>query len=401
MATNTLLTISMVTREALRLLENNLVILKYCNRQLEDKFAVEGAKIGQVINVRKPPKYLGRQGQQMVVENSVETSVPFVLDTQFGVDLEFSAADLALSIDDFADRFLKSAVSTIAQRIDSDAARLYKKFYNIVGTPGTTPSTLLTYLLAGVDLDDESAPIDDQRYIFMTSFMQATIVDALKGLFQQANAIGQQYMRGKMGTAAGFEWFMDQSIATHTVGTYGGTPLVNGANQTGTSLITDGWSSGASTLNEGDVFTIAGVRHVNPQTRESTGRLQKFVVTSQISDTTGNMTIPIYPPIVVGTAYATVDALPADNAAITVIGATGAISPQGLALHKDAITFASADLPVPRSTDMAGRISDPQLGISIRMIRDYTILTDQFPMRLDVLYGIDVLRPELGVRIAA
>ena len=398
---NTLLTISMITREALRVLENNLTFTKTVNRQYDDRFGVEGAKIGTVLNVRKPPRYVGRTGSAISIEDATETQVAVTLDTQFGVDISFTSEDLALKIDDFSKRFISPAVATIANKIDHSGLALYKGIYNSVGTPGTTPNALLTYLQAGVKLDDNAAPMDGDRSVCITPMMQATIVDALKGLFQQSSAIASQYRRGQMGTAIGFDWYMDQNCNTHTVGPLGGTPLVNGASQTGASLITDGWTaSAASRLKEGDVFTVAGVYSVNPQSRQSTGSLQQFVCTAdKSSDGSGNLTATISPSITVSGAFQTVTGSPADNAAITVIGAASTVSPQGLLHHKDAFTLAMADLPLPQGTDMAARVSDSQLGMSIRMIRDYDITTDKFPCRLDVLFGWATLRPELACRI--
>lgn len=396
---NALLTISMITREALRVLENSLTFTKQVNRQFDDKYGVEGAKIGTILNVRKPPRYIGRTGQALQVESAVETQVPVTLNTQFGVDLQFSSQDLALSIDDFSQRFITPAIAVVANKVDQDGLALYNQIYQAVGTPGTVPNALLTYLQAGVKLDEAAAPMDGQRSFTITPMMQATIVDALKGLFQQATAIAEQYTKGKMGTAIGFDWMMDQNCATHTYGTYAGTPLVNGSAQLGTSLVTDGWTAGSTTLNKGDQFTIAGVYSVNPQSRQSTGSLQGFVVTSQVSDSAGAMTIGISPAIITSGAFQTVSASPADNAVITLAGATGAVSPQGLAFHKDAFTLVTADLPLPGGVDMAARVSDKQLGVSIRMVRAYDINSDQFPCRLDILYGWAVLRPELACRV--
>ena len=401
---NTLLNISMITREALMVLENNLTFTKGVNRQYDSRFGVEGAKIGTVLNVRKPPRYVGRTGATLSVEDATETQVAVTLDTQFGVDINFSSEDLALKIDDFSKRFITPAVATIANKIDNDGLGLYTAIYNTVGTPGTTPNALLTYLQAGVKLDDNAAPMDGGRTVCITPLMQATIVDALKGLFQQSSAIASQYQRGQMGTAVGFEWYMDQNVNTHTVGPLGGTPLVNGSTATGaTTLVTDGWTaSAAARLKKGDIFTIAGVNHVNPQSRQSTGTLQQFVVTADVSsDGSGNLTAAISPAIKTTTAFQTVDALPADNAAITVLGAASTQSPTGLAHHKDAFTLAMADLPLPKGTDMAARVSDDQLGMSIRLVRDYDITNDKFPCRLDVLYGWATLRPELACRIQA
>lgn len=373
---------------------------------IDDKFGVDGAKIGTVVNVRKPPRYTTRTGQALDLQDATETQVPVTLNTQAGVDLTFTSQDLALSIDDFSDRFITPAIAAVANRIDAAGMALYSSIAQNVGTAGTVPNQLYTYLLAGVRLNNSAAPLDGKRSVVINPLMEATIVDALKGLFQQATAIAEQYEKGQMGRAAGFDWFMDQNTATHTVGPLGGTPLVNGASQTGTSLITDGWSaSAASRLNLGDTFTIDSVYMVNPQSRQSTGTLAQFVVTANVSsDGSGNATLPIYPPIIpptgsTPTQFQTVTTSPADNAAITVTGAANTVTPQGLAFHKDAFTLVTADLPLPRGVDMAARVSDKELGISIRMIRAYDISLDRFPTRLDVLFGWATLRPELACRV--
>ncbi len=400
---NTLLTISMITREALRVLENNLTFTKQVNRQYDDRFGVEGAKIGTVLNVRKPPRYVGRTGSTLSVEDATETQVAVTLDTQFGVDINFTSEDLALKISDFSKRFITPAVATIANKIDYSGMALYTSVYNSVGVSGTPgPSTLLDYLNAGVALDNEACPMDGARSICITPLQQAKIVDALKGLFQQSSAIASQYRRGQMGTAVGFDWYMDQNCNTHTTGTFttGSTPLVKGASQTGASLITDGWANSTAVIKKGDVFTIADVNHVNPQSLVSTASVQQFVATANgTSDGSGELTISISPSITTGTGFKTVDGSPADNAAITMVGAEASQSPQGLAFHKDAFTLAMADLPLPQGTDMAARVSDDQLGMSIRLIRDYDITNDKFPCRLDVLFGWAALRPELACRI--
>ena len=400
---NTLLTISMITNEALRVLVNNLAFTNRVNRQYSSKFAIEGAKIGTVINARKPPRYVGRTGTAIGVEDATETQVPVTLTTQFGVDISFSSADLTLSISDFSNRFIKPAIATVANKIDFDGLQLFKTVANSVGNPGTTPNSLLTYLLAGVKLDDNSTPMDGERSCIVNPLMQATIVDALKGLFQSSTEIKAQYEKGMMGTAAGFDWYMDQNVGVATIGPQGGTPLVNGASQSGSSLIVDGFTAAAaSRLVKGDVFTIAGVFGVNPQNRQSTGALQQFVVTAAVSsDAAGNATIPIFPAITLTGAFQTVTALPADNAALTVVGAANTVSPQGMAFHKDAFTFVSADLQLPRGVDMAARVSDPETGLSVRMVRQYVIATDQFPCRLDILYGWKELYPENACRIQA
>lgn len=398
---NSLLSISMVTREALRVLENNLTFAKGVNREYDDQFGVAGAKIGDTLNIRKPARYVGRSGRTLSVEDHVENSTPLVLDTQFGVDVQFTSKDLALTLDEFSQRFLKPAMATVANKIDRDGMSLYKDVFNAVGTPGTTPSTLRAFLDAGAKMDYESTPRDGLRSVVIDPVCQASMVDNLKGLFQSSVQIKDQYEQGNMGLAAGLKWSMDQNIVSHTVGPLGGTPLVNGNGQSGASLSTKGWTAAAAArLKKGDIFTIANVNAVNPQTRASTGQLRQFVVTADFSsDGSGNGSVSIYPSITTSGQFQTVDAAPVDGAAITVLGSASTVSPANIAYHRDAFCLGCADLPLPKGVDMAARVSDKQLGISVRMVRAYDINNDVFPCRLDVLYGWKTIYPELACRI--
>lgn len=399
---NTLLNPSMITKESLRILENNLTFTKGVNREYDDAFGIDGAKIGTTLNIRKPARYAGRTGTAIGIEDHTETQVPLVLNKQFGVDVSFTSQELSLNIDAFADRIIKPAMAKIANEIDKDGLALYQEVYNTVGTPATVPSTFKVYLEAGAKMDYEGCPRDNMRSVVINPGAQVEIVDALKGLFHSSEKIADQYESGNMGLAGGFKFSMDQNVAVHTVGPLGGTPLVNGAAQVGASLVTDGWTAAAaSRLKKGDVFTIAGVLAVNPMNGQSTGQLRQFVVTADVSsDGSGNATIPISPAIVATGPFKNVTAAPADNAAITVLGAANAVSPQHLAYHKDAFTLACADLLLPKGVDMASRAASKQLGISIRMVRQYAISTDTLPCRFDVLYGWKAIYPELACRIA-
>lgn len=399
---NTLLTISQITKEALAVLQNNLTFTKHVTRQYDSQFGRAGAKIGTTLNVRKPPRYIGRTGATMVIEDSVETSVPVTLNTQFGVDIQFSSVELGLHIDDFSKRFIKPAVATIANKVDWDGLGLYAVVPNAVGTAGTPSAELLDYLTAGVNLDNNAAPRDSDRHVVINPIQQATLVNGLKGLFQSSDKIADQYESGNMGITAGFKFSMDQNVRVHTVGPLGGTPVVSGANQTGTVLNVSGFTAAAALrLKKGDKFTLPLVYGVNPQNRQANTYLQIFTVTADTNSTAGGLAaIPIYPPITplgaVGTSANTVTVSPADAAPLTVLGAAASTYAAGLAHHRDAFTLACADLPLPDGTDMAARASDDQLGLSIRMIRDYTISSDQWPCRLDILYGWAALYPELA-----
>lgn len=407
---NTLLTISMITREALRVLENNLTFTKFVRRDFDDSFGRAGAKIGTVLNIRKPARYAGRTGQGLSIEDATETQVPLALTTQQGVDIAFTSQDLALSIDDFSDRFIRPAIANIANHIDFDGMQQYLNVYNTIGTPGTVPNALLTYLQAGQRLDEEAAPRDALRSLVISPAMQATIVDTLKGLFQESTEIARQYEEGTMGRSIGFKWSMDQNVGINVMGNYGIlTPTFTLAGSTASSFVTGGWTVTTSTLKKGNVFTIGsgatGCFAVNPQSKQSTGALRQFVVLADATASGGGaMTVSVSPAVVTSGPFQNVTAFPQNGATINVLGGLGAAnvsSPQGLAFHKDAFAMGCADLPLPGGVDMAARVADKQLGISIRLVRAYDINTDRFPTRTDVLYGWTTLYAELAARIAS
>lgn len=410
---NVLLTISQITRETLRILENNLVFTKQVRRDFDDSFGRAGAKIGTVLNIRKPARYSGRTGQGLSIEDATETQVPLVLNTQRGVDIAFTSQDLALSIDDFKERFIRPAIANVANNIDFDGLQQYLNIYNTIGTPGSVPNALLTYLQAGQRMDEEAAPRDNLRALVISPAMQATIVDSLKGLFQDSTEIARQYEEGTMGRSIGYKWSMDQNVGINTTGVLGGTPTVTNGGQTGATLVTGAWTAAAATrLKKGNVFTIGsgatGVFAVNPQSKQSTGALRQFVATTDgASDGAGAMTINISPAIVVSGPFQNVTGQtgaitgPANGATINVLGAASTASPQGLAFHKDAFALGCADLPLPGGVDMAARVSDKQVGLSIRLVRAYDINTDRFPTRIDVLYGWTTLYAELACRVAS
>ncbi|MGH2362311.1 MAG: P22 phage major capsid protein family protein [bacterium] len=397
---NTFLTTSKILRRSLPIFENNLVCGRFVNKEYSPQFAQTGGKIGDTVSVRRPPRYLTEEGELMIEQDVEESTVQITLDKQDHVAASITNRELLLDIDDFQERVLEPWVAALAAKYDQRVLGNYREFYNSVGAVGSVPNTLLTYLQAKAKLMDEAVP-QNMLAVFLSPTMEITLVDALKGLFQQANAIADQYMKGQMGRAAGFTFYMDQQVATHTFGPLGGTPTVTGAGQSGSSLITGAWTAAAANrLKRGDIFTLANVNAVNPFSRESTGVLRQFVATADVdSDGAGAATIPLYPPIFASGKDQTVDALPANLAALTMVGTTNVLAKQGLAIHRDAITVASVDLEEVSGADMFGTLSDDQLGISLTLWRDGDIRSYKKLTRLDMLTGSKVTRPEAGCRI--
>lgn len=399
---NTLVTSDMIAKEALLLLENNLVFARGVNRKYEKDFNGE-YKVGDTVNVKTPSQYTVRSGAAASVQDNVQGSVPVVVDQQKGIDVEFTSKELALDLQDFSKEVLAPQIITLANHVDFSGLELYKSVPNAVGTPGTIPSSMKTYAQAGARMNNEGAPIDEERHIVMDALSEVELIDAQKGLFQSSSQIKEQYEKGRMGMAAGFNFAMSQNVNNHTVGAWVGTPLVNATLASGaTSVVTDGWTGTVSgLLKKGDVVTFAGCYAVNPLTKQSTGYLRQFVITADVNSSSGAATLPIFPAMISTGATQNVSALPADNAAITVLGAAGTLSPTNLAYHKDAFTLVTVDLPLPKGMDMASRAASKKAGLSIRFIRGYDINSDKFISRLDVLYGWKAIRPELACRIQA
>jgi len=399
---NTILTPTVIAKETLMAFKNAMGFTKGVNRQYSEEFAIKGAKIGTSVTIRKPPRFTVSTGATLVNQDVTEESASLTLNNHKHVAFKFSSQELTLSIDRFRERYLDNAALALANQVDSDGLLMaYQNTANSVGTPGTTPSALLTYLQAQQKLNEMGCAVGSKRTVFLNPGASTSIVDSLKSLFQSGDKIAQQYEQGMMGEAAGAKWKMSQNIYTHTVGPLGGTPLVNGASQTGASLITDGWTAAAaSRLKKGDVFTIAGVNAVNPITKQSTGALQQFVVTADVSsDGSGNLTAAIYPSIVTSGALQTVTASPADNAALTIVGAANTATPQNILCDENAFVLGCADLELPQGVHFAAIASDPESGLSVRIVRAYDISADSFPCRLDILYGWAAVRPEWSCRI--
>ena len=407
---NTLLTISKITNEALMVLENELTFTSEVDRNYDDQFAVVGAKIGNTVNVRRPGRFIGTTGPALNVEDFNETSVPVTLSTQFHVDTQFTTQDLALSLDMFSDRVLKPAVAAIANKIDLDGLTMAKNStYNTVGTAGTPPTGLITFLNAGAYLDSEGAPRDGRRAVVIDPFSSATIVDSLKGLFVPQEAISAQYRKGLMGRdSGGMNWKMDQNIVNQTYGSFAGTATVNVTTATG--FLTSGWASSANitltltntvSLNQGDTFTIAGVFGVNPQNRQSYGKLRNFVVNTAVSGTGGTITVNVSPAPISAGQFQNISVTSSGAQNVVFFNSSGTVSPQNILMHKNAFTLAVADLELPEGVHFAGRASDKEIGLSMRVVRQYTINNDSIPTRLDVLYGWAPLYPELACRIAS
>lgn len=408
-ATNTLLTDDIITNEALDVLRNQFVLASRSLRPVDDLFGQTGMKAGDTVRVRIPVRYVSATGAAVNKQNSTETNTSIQL-TQRNIGMGFTSKDRTLSIDDFSKRFIAPAMAQLASDIDYDGFALFYKITNLVtpgsyssGIPaaftGADVSTLRPFLDAGARLTEQGAPIDDERYVALTPGAMAGVVDGLKGLFQSGTEIAEQYKRGLMGLAAGFEWVVAQTLPTLTTGTRTNTtPLIDGA-QTGSSILMKG-AGNAITAKAGDQFTIGGVYAINPLTRASTGKLQVFTVQALATSSAGGaLTVSVLPSISTTSPSQTVSAGAADGATVTWMGAASVTTDVNIAWHKNAFMVAFCELTKDLSGADASVATDPESGISVRLVKQYNAETDEQVTRLDVLYGWQVVRPSLACRI--
>lgn len=401
---NSLLTINMITREAVRLWRNSNEFIRNIDSQYDDSFAKTGAKIGTTLRIRLPNDFTVRTGPAASIQDTTEQSTTLTLATQKGVDVSYSSVDRTMSLDDFSKRVLAPMVNNLAGHVAADImggvdtqGGVANYVANVDGSGNILAPTASTWLQAGASLDNNSASTMNRKLV-LDPFTQAKTVAGLSGLFNPTMRIAEQYESGAMGRALGFEWFMDQTVVKHTGGTFSAGGTVNGSNQTGLSITVNAITG---TLVAGDIITFAGVNMVNRITKQSTGQLRQFVVTAAVA--TSGTSVSIYPALIpavsgVEVQYQTVDVSPASGAAMALVNPAGVTYRKNIAFAPEAVTMATADLEMPRGVHEAAR--EQYDGCSMRMVSAYNIMTDQFVTRLDILYGYLYVRPEWAVAVA-
>jgi hypothetical protein len=319
---------------------------------------------------------------------------------------------MTLSIDQYAERYIAPAMDTLAQTVDTYGAALYRKVWNSVGTPGTTPANYAALGAASTRMTQMAVPRKERRGIMTPDAFQA-VAGTLTTL-NMPQVAANAWSSGEIGNVAGFNLHESVNIKNHTVGGTAGAPLVNGGAQVSTyanvkntnqqTLNTDGWTASTAVLKAGDVITINGVFAVNPVPGEgNTGKtvmpfLQQFVVKADVSsDGAGLAALTISPAIITSGPYQTVSAAPADNAVITRMGSAATAYPQNMFFHKNA--FALVTVPLEMPDGVAWKAQESHEGLSIRLVKDYDINNDVEIVRADILFGWEAIYPDLACRL--
>lgn len=410
---NSILTPTMITREAARVLHQKCNFVGNVNQQYDDQFAQTGAKIGTQLNVRLPSKYEVRTGATLSAEDHIERSTPLVVSSQWGVDVNFTSAELTMELDDFSERFLEPAMAKLAAKIEAQCLTIAKnRTFNYTNASTDGMLTYKRFQQNGANITKELGPLS-QRSAVLSPDSVIEFNDAVKGLFQDSGAIKKQYKEGQMGRTGGFDVYENTLTPSHTTGTLAGSPVTNGASLgtsttanawvSGTTLSVDGATSG-TTLKAGDIITIDGVYEVHDESKANTGRLRRFVVQSDVTLTTAATaySVDVKPGLIYGSGNAFQNCVlsgisDTDGNTVTLIGATGSQFQNDMFFHKDAFMFGSADLE-DMSQYGAWGARAVQDGMSLRIVRQYDISNDKLPCRIDILWGFAELYPELASR---
>lgn len=390
---NTILTPTAVTREALRILHQKLTFVGSINRQYDDSFAKTGAKIGDSLKIRLPNQYTVTTGATLTTQNTTESSVTLQIATQKHVGMNFTSNELTLSMDDFSDRIIEPAMAVLAASVEADALQTMRKDVYQQANNTAAAITFANVLSGRRKLNEALAP-PSSRTALLSSNDSGELVNALKGLFQDDGQIAKQYREGYMGRTGGFDFAESTHIPNQTRGD-AASYVVNTSTgiTSGTATITT--TGGTGTINVGEVFTVVGVNRVHPETKVDTGVLQQFTVTAT---QTATGAWPVSPTPVTSGAYQNIVINSAGASKTVVIAGTASTDyGQSMVYHKDAFTFATADLIMPKGVDWGAR--EVYDGISLRIVRDYDINNDQLPCRVDILYGYKTLRASQACRL--
>lgn len=410
---NSILTPTMITREALRVLHQKLNFIGNVNRQYDDRFAQTGAKIGTSLNIRMPSKYTVRTGATLSAQDHIERSTPLSVSTQYGVDVSFTSVELTMSLDDFSKRIIRPAMAQLAAKIEGDClASAYKLVANYTNATTDGLITYKRFQQNGQKLTEQLAPVSDRAAI-LSPPSTVEFLDATKALFQASQNLGQQFREGKLLRTGGFDVYENTLLPSHTTGSLAGSPLTNGT-ALGTSTTANSWVSqtdlsvdgatSTTTLKAGDIITLSGVYGVHPETKSNTGKLATFVVQSDVTLTTAATayTVTVKPGLIYGSGNAFQNCALSgvantDNLTVTRVGAVSSAFGQDLFFHEDAFVFATADLEDVSKYGAWGA-RESMDGISMRIARQYAISSDTVPCRIDILWGFAGLYPELASR---
>lgn len=412
---NTIATPIEFAQAGLALLKNELVFTKKCSSQFDKEFTGK-PKRGGLVKAKRMPEFNVRRGRVADVQDVLEGEVSIRLSEQMGVDYKFNSWEAATSLDSLLlDRALASAMAQLAQEVDTYAwETAYKGTYSVAGTAGQLINSATDFFEGPKRLAKMSVPATDRHSVLSVDDGYALAGFFTGGAAFQSDMSKAAVERARIPMIADVDAVWSQTISDHTNGTWAGGAQIKGANQNvqysevlttyTQTLLIDDLSDGA-TIKKGDKFTIANVYAVNRRTKAKQSYLQQFTVVSVDAtfSTSGSseIEIEITPPIIAPPgaglvdAYQTVDSVPADDAALTIIASGSGSWTPNLCFHRDAYALVHVDLERPHNGEYE-IVRDPDTGISLRYWRYSDGKNDEHNHRFDLICGANVIDPRLA-----
>lgn len=404
---NALITPTIIAREALAQLDNNLVVAKTVYRDYDREFR----KVGDTVNVRRPVQFSVTDGAVATVQDVEEANFPLQMNSQKHVAWKFSSKDLTLTIEEYSERYIKPAMIQLANKVDTDLLALFSSVNNWAGTPGQAINSFADFAKGPERLDEIAVP-SDMRYGVLSPADYWALVGSQTTLNSSDRLIESAYERARLGVVGGVELLMAQNVRTLTAGTRAatGATVVNGGTQGSTyanvkttmtqTFNVDGLTAG-HTIAAGEVFTINNVFEVNPVTKETLPILKNFVVTTAATaNGSGEVALTIYPAIITSGPYQTVNSVPADGAQVVWFGTASTGYRQNMVYHKNAFALVTAPLYLPDGAAFKAQASDPANGMSVTIVKDFDFVNYEERIRLDILYGTKAIDPRLATRLS-
>lgn len=391
--------------DILRLLLNKLEVAEYFNRSWESDFEKDFAP-GSSITVKFPWRPGVIDGMGYAPQGISRISTTLNLDQWLQIPFEWDdyerAVKLERSEEQLRENYYEPCAAAMSQEIDSRCANFAR--YNtsaFTGVLGTDPTSVSTYYTARRIMKELACP-PGKRCQLISSSMMATFGANITSIFQPPDEVSRMFKEGAIGKLAGFDFYESNSLYSHTAGTWASSNTVNGAGQSGTSILIN--ATAGDTFNQGDKISFGSVNRVNPMTKRTAGPLtaKTFTITQAYTALgTSADTIQILPPIYgPGSQYQNVDALPLNSASMTLWPGTaspnGKSGTVGLALSRFAFGLVGAKLYVPKAVEEAGQATDPDTKISVRKVKAWDPVRSVEINRMDSLLGFGNLYQDNG-----
>lgn len=360
-----------IAAEALRHLEDALIIGPLCARDLTSDFSTKanGWKIGDTVSFRTHGEYAVKEfGGTIDVQPITSSTRPLTIEKHFDISVEVTSREETLDLDSFSEQVIRPATYKLAESVDSYLGT------KILQAQGLYTSANLLGSAADIALARKAATLQQlamNRFALVDLDAEATLLG--QEWFNQSSKRGSDaeasLRTGVMGEVMGMNWFSSIAFPTNLTPHTAGTGTAATDNSGGANVIGDSELKVTATtaqINAGDRLAIAGCRRP---------------VVVQTDAAPGVTTIELSMPIT---------EIVQDAAAVTVIGSGKDLTYNGAIFDSRSLGVAMPMLDLPQDKVSAAASAN---GVSIRMVKGYGMHEKKTTLSLDLLVGAFTLDP--------